>query len=117
MSFKDLNIHFKSDSKGDIAKIYKTAFTNQQIKIICLGEKSPINQLKFNKNTMKEYVILADLVSLVKSQATGIEKIKFELDKTKTFNKKSVSVIATYNVSYDKKTPISSSYKLFVNYG
>lgn len=112
MRFKDLNIHLKTDLNGDIAKISKTAFTNQQIKIICLGEKSPINQLKFNKITMKEYVILADLVSLVKSQAAGIEKIKFELDKKNTFYK-SVSVIATYKASYDK-TPISSSYKLSV---
>jgi len=60
MSLKDLSIYLKTDSKSDIAKITKTAFTNQQI---------------FNKN---------------------------------------LSVIATYTVSDDANTLISSTYKFVV---
>ena len=91
MSLKDLSIYFKTDSKNDIAKIAKTAFTNQQIKIICLAKQGDgrfvstpfsIDELKFNKNTMKEFVILADLNSIVAYKAKGIKSIEFSLDKS-----------------------------------
>jgi len=122
MSLKDLSIYLKTDSKSDIAKITKTAFTNQQIKIICLGKQGDtrfvstpfsIDELKFNKNTMKEFVILADLNSLVATKAKGVKKIVFSLDKSNVFNK-NLSVIATYTVSDDANTLISSTYKFVV---
>lgn len=122
MSLKDLSIYFKTDSKNDIAKITKTAFTNQQIKIICLGEQGDtrfvstpfsIKELNYNKNTMKEFVILSDLSSLVKYKAKGINSIQFSLDKSNVFNR-NLSVIATYTVSDDANTLISSTYKFIV---
>jgi hypothetical protein len=123
MSLKDLSIYFKTDSKNDIAKIAKTAFTNQQIKIICLAKQGDgrfvstpfsIDELKFNKNTMKEFVILADLNSIVAYKAKGIKSIEFSLDKSNVFNK-NLNVIATYTVSdEDANTLISSTYKFIV---
>jgi hypothetical protein len=123
MSLKDLSVYFKTDSKNDIAKITKTAFTNQQIKIICLAKQGDnrfvstpfsIDELKFNKNTMKEFVILADLNSLVAYKAKGIKSIEFSLDKTNIFNK-NLNIIATYTVSdEDANTLISSTYKFIV---
>lgn len=122
MSLKDLSIYFKTDSKNDIAKITKTAFTNQQIKIICLGEQGDtrfvstpfsIKELNYNKNTMKEFVIMSDLSSLVKYKAKGINSIQFSLDKSNVFNR-NLSVIATYTVSDDANTLISSTYKFIV---
>lgn len=122
MSLKDLSIYLKTDSKNDIAKITKTAFTNQQIKIICLGEQGDtrfvstpfsIKELNYNKNTMKEFVILSDLSSLVKYKAKGINSIQFSLDKSNVFNR-NLSVIATYTVSDDANTLISSTYKFIV---
>jgi hypothetical protein len=123
MSLKDLSVYFKTDSKNDIAKITKTAFTNQQIKIICLAKQGDnrfvstpfsIDELKFNKNTMREFVILADLNSLVAYKAKGIKSIEFSLDKTNIFNK-NLNIIATYTVSdEDANTLISSTYKFIV---
>lgn len=123
MSLRDLNIYFKPDSKNDIAKIAKTAFTNQQIKLICLAKQGDsrfvstpfsIDELKFNKNTMKEFVILADLNSLVKYKAKGIKSIKFSLDKSNIFNK-NLNVVVTYTIAdEDTNTSISSTYKFLV---
>ena len=93
-----------------------------EIKIICLGKQGDtrfvstpfsIDELKFNKNTMKEFVILADLNSLVATKAKGVKKIVFSLDKSNVFNK-NLSVIATYTVSDDANTLISSTYKFVV---
>ena len=62
---------------------------------------------------MKEFVILADLNSLVAAKAKGVNKIVFSLDKSNVFNK-NLSVIATYTVSDDANTLISSTYKFVV---
>jgi len=107
MSLKDLNIFFYANTKEDLATVSKAAFANQQIRQCALSRQgdqrftlsiSPIDDLKFNKNSGREAYVLNKLASLVKSSTKGIMSIEFSLDKSDVFNR-NLTLKATYTTT------------------
>jgi hypothetical protein len=107
MSLKDLNIFFYPNTKEDLATVSKAAFTNQQIRQCTLSKQgdqrftltiSPIDDLKFNKNSGREVYVLNKLASLVKTSTKGIRSIEFSLDKSDIFNR-NLTIKATYTTT------------------
>jgi len=117
MNLKDLNIFFYPNAKEDISTVTRGAFVNQQIRQCALSRQgdqrfsitiSPIDDLKFNKNSGKEYYVLNKLGSLVKTSTKGINSIQFSLDKNDIFNR-NLTLKATYTVKQENTNDIVSS--------